>query len=113
MKTSLALAALLIAGAVSAPALASDSKFDNEWYVGQLQHKGVNAVAVYEGAPGEIRAVVQTADGQQIFQYFDDQTLAPIGANSGTNTRVLTQLDTGASKAPAQSKSLLVDDFFD
>lgn len=112
MKASLAVAALLLAGAVSAPALANDSSFDNDWYVTQLQHKGVDAVAVYEGAPGEIRAVVQTADGKTTFQYFDQDTLAPISANTGTNTRVLTKLDTGA-KAPVQAKSLLVDDFFD
>lgn len=111
MKTPLLVASLLLAGAVSAPALA-DSSFDNDWYLTQLQHKGVNAVAVYEGAPGEIRAVVRTADGTQTFQYFNDETLAPIGANTGTNTRVLTKLDTGA-KAPVQSKSLLIDDFFD
>src|SRR6218665_1881092 len=101
MKTSLALAALLLAGAVSAPVLASDnSSFDSDWYVTQLQHKGVNAVEVYEGAPGEVRAAVKAADGKEIFQYFNDETLAPIGANTGTNTRVLTKLDTGTRSAP-------------
>ncbi len=84
MKTSIALAALLVAGAVSAPALASDSSFDNDWYVTQLQQKGVNAIEVYEGAPGEVRAVVQTADGRQIFQYFDEETLAPTTRSVGT-----------------------------
>ncbi len=114
MKTSIALAALLLAGAVSAPVLASDSSFDNDWYVTQLQHKGVNAIEAYEGAPGEIRAVVQTADGKQIFQYFNDETLAPVGANTGTNTRVMTKLDTGArDKAPQTTHSLLEDHFFD
>jgi hypothetical protein len=114
MKTSLALAALLLAGAVSAPVLASDdSSFDNDWYVTQLQHKGVDAVAAYEGQPGQIRAVVVTADGTQTFQYFDEDTLAPIGANTGTNTRVLTKLDVGAKAAPEQQQSLLVDNFFD
>lgn len=113
MKTSLALAALLLAGAVSAPVLASDdSSFDNDWYVTQLQQKGVDAVAAYEGAPGEIRAVVQTANGQ-IFQYFDEDTLAPIGGNAGTNTRVLTKLDVGTKSAPAIQGSLLEDHFFD
>lgn len=112
MKTSLALATLLLAGAVSAPVLASDS-FDGDWYVSQLQHKGIDAVAAYEGAPGEVRAVVQTADGKQIFQYFDDETLAPIGANTGSNTRVLTKLDVGAKSAPVTQGSLLEDHFFD
>lgn len=83
MKTSIALAALLVAGAVSAPALAGDS-FDNSWYVTQLQQRGVNALEVYQGAPGEVRAVVQTADGRQIFQYFDDQTLAPATGSVGS-----------------------------
>jgi hypothetical protein len=114
MKTSIALAALLVAGAVSAPALASDSSFDNDWYVTQLQQRGVNAIEVYEGAPGEVRAVVKTADGKQIFQYFNDETLAPIGSNTGTNTRVMTKLDTGArDKVPHSNASLLEDHFFD
>lgn len=114
MKTSLALAALLLAGAVSAPVLASDSSFDNDWYVTQLQQKGVNAIAAYEGAPGEVRAVVQTADGKQIFQYFNDETLAPIGANTGTNSRVMTKLDTGAkAQGPQNNESLLENHFFD
>lgn len=114
MKTSIALAALLIAGAVSAPVLASDSSFDNDWYVTQLQQKGVNAIRAYEGAPGEIRAVVQTADGKQIFQYFNDETLAPIGANPGTNSRVMSKLDTGAKvQGPQVTDSLLEDHFFD
>jgi hypothetical protein len=49
MKTSSrAIAALLLAGAVSAPAvaLASDfPSFDGDWFVTQLRHKGVDAVA--------------------------------------------------------------------
>lgn len=96
MKTSsLALAAVLLAGVFSAPALATDSpSFDNDWYVTQLQQKGVDAVAAYEGAPGVVRAVVETANGQ-VFQYFDEDTLAPISANTGSNTRVLTKLDVG------------------
>lgn len=114
MKTSsLALAAVLLAGVFSAPVLASDdSSFDNDWYVTQLQQKGIDAVAAYEGAPGEIRAVVQTANGQ-VFQYFDDETLAPIAANTGSNTRVLTKLDTGTRSAPQITESLLEDHFFD
>jgi hypothetical protein len=98
-KTSLALVAALLVGGISAPVFATDdtSSFDGNWYVTQLNQKGVDAVAAYEGAPGQIRAVVQTADGQ-IFQYFDDETLAPVGTAAPTshNTRVLTKLDTGA-----------------
>lgn len=114
MKKSLALAALLVAGVVSAPVFASEpSSFDGDWYVTQLHKKGIDAVAVYEGAPGEIRAVVQTADGQ-VFQYFNDETLAPIVSGTGTNTRVLTKLDVGTrAKAPQSTESLLEDHFFD
>ena len=115
MKTSsLALAAVLLAGVFSAPVLASDdSSFNGDWYVTQLQQKGINATAVYEGQPGEIRAVVQTANGQ-IFQYFDDETLAPIATNgvaAQPKTRVLTKLDVGTKKAPVFSQySLLAPD---
>jgi redox-regulated HSP33 family molecular chaperone len=112
MKTSsLALAAVVVAGAFAAPALASDnSRFDGDWYVTQLKHKGVNAVEVYEGSPGEVRAVVQLADGQQVFQYFDDETLAPVGINAAPKARVLSKVDTG-HKAPVSSQySLLAPD---
>jgi hypothetical protein len=110
--TSLALAAVLLAGAFAAPAIANDSSFDSDWYVTQLQQKGIDAVAAYEGAPGEIRAVVQTADGQ-VFQYFDDETLAPIGAHgvNAPKTRVLTKLDVGTKAAPTFPQySLLAPD---
>ena len=118
MKTSsLALAAVLLAGLFTSPVLPSDdSSFDNDRYETQLQHKGVNAVAAYEGQPGEIRAVVQTASGQ-VFQYFDDETLAPIGNTAAApRTRVLTKLDVGtkANHAPVITQSLTNDDtFFD
>jgi hypothetical protein len=108
MKTSsLAFAAVLLAGAfsVAAPAFASDDdtpSFDGDWYVTQLQHKGVNAVAAYEGAPDQVRAVVQLADGQQVFQYFDEDTLAPLnGTASAPQTRVLSKLDVKAPGHPA------------
>ena len=113
--TSLALAAALLAGAFAAPALANDdAAFDGGWYVTQLQQKGVDAVAAYEGAPGEVRAVVQLADGQQVFQYFDDETLQPIAATPAPQTRVLSRLDVSTHKAPPQTtESLLEDHFFD
>jgi len=118
MKTSsIALAAVLLAGVFSAPVLASDdSSFDNDWYVTQLQQKGVDAVAVYEGQPGEVRAVVQTASGTT-FQYFDEDTLAPIGNSAAApHTRVLSKLDVGAkAHAPAGNNQSLTNDdtFFD
>jgi hypothetical protein len=120
MKTSsLALAAVLLAGVFSAPVLASDdSSFNGDWYVTQLQQKGINATAVYEGQPGEIRAVVSTGNGST-FAYFDEDTLAPIGNNGAAaapQTRVLTKLDVGTkAHAPAgNNQSLSNDDtFFD
>lgn len=110
MKTPIALAALLIAGVVAAPALASS--FDGDWYAKQLQHKGVNAIEVYEGAPGEVRAVVETTDGKHIFQYFNDETLAPIASNTGTNSRTTPQLESRKSDTNS-THSLLEDHFFD
>ena len=109
MKTPIALAALLIAGVVAAPALASS--FDGDWYTKQLQLKGVNAVDVYEGAPGEVRAVVATSDGKHIFQYFNDETLAPIASNTGTNSRVTSEV--GSRAKVDNAPSLLEDNFFD
>lgn len=119
MKTSsLAIAAVILAG-LSAPVFAADglsssnSDFDRDYYLTQLLQKGVNVTDVNEGAPGQIRATVQLADGSNKFQYFYEETLQPVKA-TGTNTRVLTKLDTGAKTAvPASTESLLEDHFFD
>ena len=117
MKTSsLAIAAVVLAG-LSAPVFASDamsnSDFDRDYYLTQLLQKGINVTDVNEGAPGQIRATVQLADGSSKFQYFYEETLQPVKA-TGTNTRVLTKLDTGAKAAvPASTESLLEDHFFD
>lgn len=109
--TSLALASVLLVGALAVPALAAGTRsFDSGWYVTQLQQRGINAVAVYRGPPGEIRAVVQTANGQ-VFQHFDSETLAPIMSGYAPRSRVLTQLDTGTRKMPPFSPySLLAPD---
>jgi hypothetical protein len=92
--TSIALAALLVAGSVAAPAFAAESTidFDSQLTVMKLQNRGVNAVAAYEGAPDQIRAVVELADGTQVFQYFDETTLRPI-THGVAQTRVLSDLD--------------------
>ncbi|MBK8084705.1 MAG: hypothetical protein IPK28_13320 [Devosia sp.] len=111
--SSLALA-LMIAGGVAAPALAADSGgFDSSWYVTQLQYKGINAVDANDGWNGNFRATVELADGSQVFQYFDRDSLQPVNASKGGNTRVLSRLDTGRTAAPASTDSLLIDNFFD
>lgn len=107
MKTSaLGLAALLVAGGLSVPAFA-ESNFDDAYYLTQLQQRGVNATAVYEGANETLRADVQLADGSTQFQYFYQDTLAPVKAATGSNTRVLSKLDTGVKAAPVVTDSLL------
>lgn len=117
MKTSsIAIAAVVLAG-LAAPlatttAFASDSDFDRDYVLGQLLQKGVNATDVFEGWNGQVRAVVQLADGSSQFQYFYEDTLQPVTA-AKSNTRVLTKLDVGAKAPPASTDSLLVDNFFD
>ena len=116
MKTSaLGLAAVLLVGGLSVPAFAAseDSSFDSDYLVTQLQQRGINAVDVYENSDNVIRAEVKLADGSTTFQYFYQDTLAPVKASVQGNTRVLSKLDTGVNAAPASSDSLLVDNFFD
>ena len=117
--SSLALAAVVVAGGLSvAPAFAAndDPNFDGNWYVTQLQKQGINAVDANEGWNGNFRATVVLADGSQVFQYFDEDTLKPVN-QSGGNTRVLSKLDVGAKArpaAPAVTESLVGEDqFFD
>lgn len=110
MKTSsLAVAAFLVLGSLAAPVLAAevDPAFDSSWYVTQLQQKGINAIDAHEGWNGNFRATVKLADGSEQYQYFDVDTLQPVGA-SGNNTRVLSKLDVGQAKAlPTTTRSLI------
>ena len=117
MKTSsLAIVGVVLAGLVTpafAGGISSDSGFDRDDYLTRLIQKGVDATDVAEGAPGQIRATVQLADGSSKFQYFYEETLQPVTAGKG-NTRVLTKLDTGTrTVAPVSTESLLEDHFFD
>jgi hypothetical protein len=114
MKTSaLALAALLVAGGLSVPAFAADdSSFDSDYYVTQLQQRGINAVDAFEKSDNIIRADVKLADGSTQFQYFYEDTLAPVKPAQPT-TRVLSKVDTGVKTAPVSGDSLLEDHFFD
>ena len=116
MKTSsIALAAVLLAG-LAAPAFAAseDSTFDSDFLLTALQQKGINAVAVYENSDNLIRATVKTADGNEIFQYFYQDTLQPVksGADAG-QTRVLSKVDTGVRHAPVFDQYPSSDDFYD
>jgi len=113
MKTSPIALALLVVGGLAAPVLAADSSFDSDWYVTQLQQRGIEAVAANEDGDNTLRATVVLADGSQVFQYYYSDTLQPVSASKGGNTRVLSKLDTGATSAPASTDSLLVDNFFD
>jgi hypothetical protein len=81
--------------------------------VTQLQQRGINAVDVFENSENVIRAEVKLADGSTQFQYFYEDTLAPVKASVQGNTRVLSKLDTGVKAAPVNEGSLLVDNFFD
>ncbi len=119
MKTSpLAIAALVVAG-LATPVFAdslngSNSDFDASYILTQLQQKGIAATAVYENGADRVRAVVQLADGSEVFQYFYEDGLRPVSSASTGNTRVLSKLDTGSRPAaPAVTDSLLVDNFFD
>ncbi len=111
MKTSsLGLAALLLVGGLSVPAFAADgSSFDSDYLTTQLQQRGINAVDVYENGDNVIRAEVKLADGSIDFQYFYEDTLAPVKASVQGNTRVLSKLDTGSKAAPVTTDSLLFD----
>jgi hypothetical protein len=98
MKTSaIALAAVIVAGLVAPSFAASnnystDSSFDADYILTQLQQKGVNASAVFPNGSDRVRAVVTLADGTDIFQYFDEETLRPV--TTGVSNAVLTSLDT-------------------
>jgi hypothetical protein len=97
MKTSaIALAAVIVAGLVAPSFAASnnyttDSDFDADYILTQLQQKGVDATAVFPNGSDRVRAVVQLADGSETFQYYDEETLTPVHT-SGSNA-VLTSID--------------------
>ena len=86
MKTSaIALAAVIVAGLVAPSFAASngyttDANFDADYILTQLQQKGVDATAVFPNGSERVRAVVNLADGSQVFQYFDEDTLRPVGS---------------------------------
>lgn len=111
MKTSsLGLAALLLVGGLSVPAFAAeDSDFDSDFLVTQLQQKGINAIDVFENTDNIIRAEVKLADGSTVFQYYYEDTLAPVKGPAQGNARVLSRVDTGVTRLPFDNHSLLYD----
>jgi hypothetical protein len=101
--------ALVLATGFAVPAFASDSltssssldDFDAAYTVQALQDKGFNVVDVAQDWNDRLRADVRLDNGQIAVQYFDANSLSPIGTASG-NTRVLSKIDVGV-KAPATS----------
>jgi len=86
MKTSaIALAAVLVAG-LAAPSFAAsngystDSNFDADFILTQLQHNGVDATAVFPNGSDRVRAIVKLSDGSEVFQYFYEDTLSPVSS---------------------------------
>ncbi len=110
MKTSsLSLAALLIVGGLSAPALASEKTDDLATYAKLLQQKGYPVTQVYEDSDNVLRAEVRLADGRTGFAYFDADTLSPIKPPAHQRTRVLSKTDTAPTRAPVITDSLLFE----
>ncbi|MDB5542248.1 MAG: hypothetical protein JWQ89_3975 [Devosia sp.] len=105
--TTLGLAALLLAGGLSVPALAAT--FDAQYYLTLLQQKGIEATDVSQASSNVIRAEVKLADGSTATRYFSTATLAPVGAPAPANTRVLSKLDVGGTAAAVANQSLLYD----
>lgn len=77
--SALALVAVVAAGALATPVLASDSKlFDGDYYIAQLRYDGINVIAADEVTGDTFRATVVLGDGHEVFQFFDRDTLAQI-----------------------------------
>ena len=122
IKTSIATLATLIAVAgLAAPALASSvlsdnsdpKNFNEDIVLRQLEDRGLNVIGLYDWRDN-IRADVQLADGSSQFLYFEAGSLKPIDpTGSGSNTRVLTKVDTGAITRPVVSTHSLISDYDD
>jgi hypothetical protein len=112
MKTSLPVVAALVAVVgLSTPVLAeslagseSSDDFNAQQVLQVLRDRGVEATDVQEWG-AKIRATVTLADGSSTFQYFDADTLRPVG-EAAANTRVLSRLDTGAKPVAPSNNSL-------
>jgi redox-regulated HSP33 family molecular chaperone len=79
LKTSaLTLAALVGVASITAPALADSLKFDSGYLLTQLHYDGVNAIAADQVTDSTFRATVQLANGGQVFEFFDIDSLQQI-----------------------------------
>jgi hypothetical protein len=78
---ALALTAVVAVGTIATPVFADSLRsknFDNDFYITQLRYDGVNAIAVDEVTPSIFRATVVSADGHQVFEFFDRDSLQQI-----------------------------------
>jgi len=77
--SALALTAVVALGA-AAPALANDGSknFDDAYYIQQLRYDGIDAIAADDVTGDTFRATVVAADGHQVFEFFDKDSLLPI-----------------------------------
>lgn len=80
LKTSaVTLAALVGVASVTVPALADGNlKFDGGYLVTQLRYDGINAIAADQVTDSTFRATVQLANGSQVFEFFDIDSLQQI-----------------------------------
>jgi hypothetical protein len=77
--SALALAAVVVTGAVATPVLADGSKlFDSQYLITQLRYDGVDAVAADQVTDSVFRATVVLPNGQQSFEFFDRGSLQQI-----------------------------------
>ena len=112
-KTSLpVLAALVAVVGFSAPVLAeslsgsssSTDDFNAGLVLQSLRDRGVDASDV-EKWGSRVKATVTLADGSSSFQYFDVDTLRPVG-EAAANSRVLSRVDTGLAPVQPSNQSL-------
>ena len=79
---ALALTAMLALGSVASPVFAAPTngspKFDGDFYISQLRYDGVNAIAADQVTESVFRATVIAADGHQVFEFFDRDSLRQI-----------------------------------
>ncbi len=75
---SLALAAIVTAGALVTPVFAEGSAtFDGDYLIQQLRYDGVNAIAADQVTTDTFRATV-VSGGHQSFEFFDIDSLQPV-----------------------------------
>jgi hypothetical protein len=112
-KTSLPVLAALVAVAglstpVFAESLSGSSSSSDDFNAGlvlqSLRDRGIDASDVEKWGT-RVKATVTLADGRSSFQYFEIDTLRPIG-EAAANSRVLSRVDTGRAPAQPSNQSL-------